>query len=80
MSDTIVNPTDPTQPMTLAQRQAAEATPPAQPGPPSPAAQLQAALDALNHPSVLDVPHRLGALQNALIVMAAQLMPLLPTE
>lgn len=75
-----VNPTDPTQPMTKAQRDLAESTAPPAPPAPSPAAQLQAAMDALNHPSVLDVPHRLGAIQNALTVMAAQLMPLLPTE
>lgn len=50
------------------------------PAPPSPAAQLQAALDAINHPSNLDLQGRLHALQNCIFVMAAQLMPLLPTE
>ena len=48
--------------------------------PPSPAAQLQAALDQLNHPSNLDLQSRMHAIQNCLVVMAAQLMPLLPTE
>ena len=50
------------------------------PAAPSPAAQLQQALDLLNHPSNLDLQSRLHAIQNCLSVMAAQLMPLLPTE
>ncbi|HEX8838245.1 MAG TPA: hypothetical protein VF748_14985 [Candidatus Acidoferrum sp.] len=45
-----------------------------------PAAQLQAALDKLNHPSNLDLNDRLHAMQNSINVIAAQLMPLLPTE
>lgn len=55
------------------------AAPPAPPAP-SPAALLQAALDKLNHPSNLDVHDRFAAIQNAIGVMAACLMPLLPTE
>lgn len=48
--------------------------------PPSPAAQLQAALDLINHPSNLDLQSRIHAIQNCLTVISAQLMPLLPTE
>lgn len=50
------------------------------PKPPSPAAQLQAALDKLNHPSTLDLHARLDAIHNALNVMGTQLVSLLPTE
>lgn len=50
------------------------------PPPASPAWQLQQALDQLNHLSNLAVPDRLHALQNAVNVIATQLMPLLPTE
>lgn len=46
----------------------------------SPAAQLQAALDAINHPSNLDLQSRLHAIQNCIAVMANQMLPLLPTE
>lgn len=57
-----------------------DAPPPAAPPVPSPAAQLQAALDALNHPSNLDLHARLAAIHNAVKTIAAALMPLLPTE
>lgn len=53
----------------------AEETPPL-----SPAARLQAALDAINHPSNLDLQSRIHAIQNCIVVMAGQMMPLLPTE
>lgn len=60
---------------------AVETPTPAPVAPPtSPAAQLQAALDALNHPINLDLQSRLHALENCMRVMSAQLMPLLPTE
>lgn len=60
--------------------QASEAAPVAAPPPPSPAAMLQAALDTLNHPTTLDLQHRIAAIQNCLNVFAVALMPLLPTE
>lgn len=50
------------------------------PSPPSPTVLLQSALDLLNHPGNLDLQSRLHALENAMRVLAAQLMPLLPTE
>ena len=48
--------------------------------PASPAAQVQKALDALNHPGNLDLQSRLAALENALRVLIGQLLPLLPRE
>jgi len=73
--------TDPTQPMTKEQRDAVEAAPEAPAAPPaSPAAQIQKALDALNHPGNLDLTTRLASLENALRVLIGQLLPLLPRE
>lgn len=59
---------------------AAEVTPAPAILPPSPTEQVNAALAALNHPSNLAVPDRLHALEVCVRVMAAQLIPLLPTE
>lgn len=53
---------------------------PAKPVVLSEAAKLQAALASLNHPSTLDLQHRLSEMQNCINVLAAALMPLLPTE
>lgn len=50
------------------------------PAPASPAKQLADALAMMNHPSNLAVPDRLHAIQNAINVLGAQLLPLLPTE
>lgn len=48
--------------------------------PPSPAAMVQKALDQLNHPGNLDLQSRLHAMESALRMVVAALMPLLPTE
>jgi len=73
--------TDPTQPMTKEQRDAAAAASEASAAPSaSPAAQVQKALDALNHPTNLDLQSRLAAIEHAMRVLIGQLMPLLPTE
>lgn len=58
-----------------------EEVPPSPTTPPaSPTDQINAALALLNHPSNLAVPDRLHALEVCVRVMAAQLIPLLPTE
>lgn len=57
-----------------------ETTPAPSIPPPSPTEQINAALAALNHPSNLAVPDRLHALEVCVRVIAAQLIPLLPTE
>jgi hypothetical protein len=48
--------------------------------PPSPAAIVQKALAALNHPTNLDLQSRMAAIEHALRVLCGQLIPLLPTE
>lgn len=70
-------PTDPTKPMNLAQRAAAEAEDQAaheeaatNPAPPDPTARLRAAMDALSHSTTLDLHDRLVAHANALKAIA----------
>ena len=73
--------TDPTEPMTQEARDAAHAaSEPAPAPPPSPAARFQQVLDQLNHPGNLDLPSRMHALEQAVRVMIAVLMPTMPTE
>jgi hypothetical protein len=68
---------NPLQPMTQAERAAAEAHPEPAPVPLSKRARLQAALDKLNHPSNLDLHDRLHTHQMMLNALAQALMPLL---
>jgi hypothetical protein len=59
----------------------APADPTQAPAPPiSPAETLAKAIAAMNHPSNLSLQDKMHVMQNAINVMAVQLIPLLPTE